>query len=224
MAAQSFPVSSPFCRARADHFALGIGEHHHHIQHHLGHPIVLTDRADRLIHEVDIHSFLAEVLNETREVGERPSQPVEFVCDHHVVLRDGLAEALVFSPRSRRTALAEVAVPLDLIILLIILLADCTHLSLFVLVVGRDADVGGDLHGVFGHPIRTGIQYIKNGDFRIDAKNYCFSYYLQIVTKHQSTHSQLNIDEREQYVTVESENWDIPNEPIFSIRSSLRVQ
>jgi hypothetical protein len=39
--------------ARADHLALGIGEHHHRVEHHLGHPVVLTDRADWLIHEVE---------------------------------------------------------------------------------------------------------------------------------------------------------------------------
>jgi hypothetical protein len=55
-----------------------------------------------------------------------------------------------------------------------VLLADGAHLSLFVLVVCRDADVGGDVHGVFGHPNRTAIQYIKNGGFRISIKTSLF--------------------------------------------------
>ena len=110
---------------RADHLPLGIGEHHHHIQHHLGHPIILTDRTDGLIHEVDIDVLLAEVLDEASEVGERTSEAVEFVGDHHVVLGDMLAETLVFAPRGGGSALAEVAVPVDLVVLLVgILLAD----------------------------------------------------------------------------------------------------
>lgn len=70
-----------------------------------------------------------------------------------------LAEALILLPRGRGSALAEVAVLLDLIVFLIVvvLLADRAHLSLFVLVVGRNADVGGNLHGLFGHPNRIGI-------------------------------------------------------------------
>src|SRR5699024_5404167 len=34
--------------ARADHLPLGIGEHHHHVEHHLYHPVVLADRPDGL--------------------------------------------------------------------------------------------------------------------------------------------------------------------------------
>ena len=41
-----------------------------------------------------------------------------------------------------------------------VLIADRAHLPILVLLVGRDADVGGNLHGVFGHPNRIAIQYI----------------------------------------------------------------
>ncbi|WP_460921050.1 type 1 glutamine amidotransferase domain-containing protein [Salinarchaeum chitinilyticum] len=45
-----------------------MGEHHHHVEHHLGHPVVLPDGPDRLVHEVDVDALLAEVLDETGEV------------------------------------------------------------------------------------------------------------------------------------------------------------
>lgn len=84
--------------ARADHLALGVGKYHHHVEHHLGHPIVLADRADRLVHEVDINPLHAEILDEAGEVCKRPAEAIEFMRDHHVVLRDVLAEPLVLLP------------------------------------------------------------------------------------------------------------------------------
>ena len=91
-----------------------------------------------------------------------------------------LAETLVLLSGGRCSTLTEVAESLDLAPLLAVLLADRTHLSLFVLLIGRDTDVGGDLHGGFGHPIRTGVQYIKNGSFLAALKNFRFQCHLLI--------------------------------------------
>ena len=95
--------------------------------------------------------------------------------DHHVVLGDVLAETLLLSPRGRRAALAEVAVPLDLVAFLVVLLMDRAHLALFVLIIGRDADVSGDLHSEFGHPNDTGYLYIKSEGVFLRPQKHLFS-------------------------------------------------